>query len=351
MLLVVLLLVAAPVAGVAALAGILAGARYGVPSCWRRCASICTASWTRWRRPTCCSGAPAIWSRWRPRTSRRSSTSSPTRSRRPSSPCWCPAAVLIALAVVAWPLALALLPFLAYAAASPGAGAAAHRRPGLQRARRAGRTGRACHRDDPGPDRTAGVRRRQGAGATRSWRRVRRYQAMRLVMLHDLTRQSGRARGGDRSRRPRGRRRGRAAGAARLDRADAAAAAGAGLDRGVPAGVRDRPGRPPACRYDRFHAPAARRAFRAGGDHRRSARSSRHRAAARPCGSTHVRFTYPGRTRACAGGRRFRRAGRGDGGAGRAIGRRQDHHRQSAAALLGSGAGPHRTGRRRRCAT
>ncbi len=36
-----------------------------------------------------------------------------------------------------------------------------------------------------------------------------------------------------------------------------------------------------------------------------------------------------------AGGCRFRRAGRRDGGAGRAVRRRQDHDRQSAAALLG----------------
>ena len=50
----------------------------------------------------------------------------------------------------------------------------------------------------------------------------------------------------------------------------------------------------------------------------------------------HVRFTYPGRQRPALADVELRRAGRGDGGAGRTVGRRQDHDRQPAAALLGS---------------
>ena len=69
-----------------------------------------------------------------------------------------PGAVLVTLAVIAWPLALALLPFLAYAAASPVLG---RRRIDGWRRRRAARLGElGAHddRDDPGAGRTDGVR-------------------------------------------------------------------------------------------------------------------------------------------------------------------------------------------------
>ena len=101
-----------------------------------------------------------------------------------------PGAVLVTLAVVAWPLALALLPFLVYAAASPVLGRQRIDRLGVDRARRAGRARRACDRDDPGPRRPGRVPGDRRGGATGSWRCARRYQAMRLALLHDLSRQT-----------------------------------------------------------------------------------------------------------------------------------------------------------------
>ena len=80
-----------------------------------------------------------------------------------------PGAVLATLALIAWPLALALLPFLAYAAASPMLGRQRIDRLASIGARRAGRTGRPRHRNDPGPGRTDGVRRDRAGGATNSW--------------------------------------------------------------------------------------------------------------------------------------------------------------------------------------
>ena len=86
LLLVVLLLAAAP----------LAGLLHWLESClahdmaYRLLAEMridLFASSTRWRRPICCGAAPATWSRWRRRTSRRSNISTPTPSRRPSSRC------------------------------------------------------------------------------------------------------------------------------------------------------------------------------------------------------------------------------------------------------------------------
>ena len=260
-----------------------------------------------------------------------------------------PGAVLVTLAVVAWPLALALAAVPGLCRRLAGVGTAAHRRSRLHRAQRTGRTRRACDRDDPGPRRTDGVRGNDAAA-----RRIHGVCAAlpgdaagAAARPHATDRRTG---GGDRPRRPGGRRGRRTAGAAWLDRADAAAAAGAGVDRRLPAGVRDRPGRPAACRYDCIHTPAARGAFRAGGDHRWPPVPAAPRG-----GSTvrfeHVRFTYPGRHASRAGGCRLRRAGRRDGGAGRAVGRRQDHHRQPAAAVLGSRAGHHQARRRRSART
>ena len=70
-----------------------------------------------------------------------------------------PGAVLATLGVTAWPLALVLLPFLAYAGLSPCDRPAAHRRAGLAGARRARPDRRARHRDHTGtvrPDRVPG---------------------------------------------------------------------------------------------------------------------------------------------------------------------------------------------------
>ena len=67
-------------------------------------------------------------------------------------------------------------------------------------------------------------------------------------------------------------------------------------------------------------------------------RDPRRRAAARPFGSSMCASPIPAGS-ARAGGRVVRRAGRRNGGAGRPVRRRQDDHRQLAAALLGPGAG------------
>jgi ATP-binding cassette, subfamily B, bacterial len=91
-----------------------------------------------------------------------------------------PGAVLVTLAVVAWPLALALLPFLAYAAGSPVLGR--RRIDGLaSTARRA--------LGELGAHATETI---QGLSELRDefMACVRQYQAMRLVLLHDLTRQT-----------------------------------------------------------------------------------------------------------------------------------------------------------------
>ena len=62
-----------------------------------------------------------------------------------------PATVLLTLAFVAWPIALALLPFVLFAGLGAGAAAGAHRPARGRGARGAGPARRLCHRDDPGP--------------------------------------------------------------------------------------------------------------------------------------------------------------------------------------------------------
>jgi ATP-binding cassette subfamily B protein len=100
-----------------------------------------------------------------------------------------PGTVLVALTVIAWPLALALLPFLAYAAGSPVLGR--RRIDGLaSAARRAlGELGAHATETIQGLAELiafeATTRRRDEFMAY-----ARRYQAMRLALLHDLTRQT-----------------------------------------------------------------------------------------------------------------------------------------------------------------
>jgi ABC-type multidrug transport system fused ATPase/permease subunit len=97
-----------------------------------------------------------------------------------------PGAVLIALAVIAWPLALALLPFLAYAAGSPVLGR--RRIDALASAARGalGELGAHATETIQGLSELlafeATTRRRDEFMAY-----ARRYQAMRLALLHDLT--------------------------------------------------------------------------------------------------------------------------------------------------------------------
>jgi ABC-type multidrug transport system fused ATPase/permease subunit len=97
-----------------------------------------------------------------------------------------PGAVLVALTVIAWPLALALLPFLAYAAGSPVLGR--QRIDGLASAARGalGELGAHATETIQGLSELlafeATTRRRDEFMAY-----ARRYQAMRLALLHDLT--------------------------------------------------------------------------------------------------------------------------------------------------------------------
>jgi thiol reductant ABC exporter CydC subunit len=100
-----------------------------------------------------------------------------------------PGAVLITLAVVAWPLALALLPFLAYAAGSPVLG----RRhiDGLASTARRSLGELGAHATET----IQGLAELMAFEATRRRRdqfmaAVRHYQTMRLALLRDLTRQT-----------------------------------------------------------------------------------------------------------------------------------------------------------------
>ena len=100
-----------------------------------------------------------------------------------------PGAVLVTLAVVAWPLALALLPFLAYAAGSPVLGRRRIDRLASTARRALGELGAHATETIQGLSELiafeATTRRRDEFMAC-----VRQYQAMRLVLLHDLTRQT-----------------------------------------------------------------------------------------------------------------------------------------------------------------
>ena len=100
-----------------------------------------------------------------------------------------PGAVLVALAVVAWPLALALLPFLAYAAGSPVLGR--QRIDRLASAARGALGELGAHVTET----IQGLAELMAFEATTRRRDefmayARRYQAMRLALLHDLTRQT-----------------------------------------------------------------------------------------------------------------------------------------------------------------
>ena len=100
-----------------------------------------------------------------------------------------PGAVLVTLAVIAWPLALALLPFLAYAGGSPVFG--------RRRIDRLASTARGALGElgAHATETIQGLAELMAFDATARRRdefmaRVRRYQAMRFSLLHDLTRQT-----------------------------------------------------------------------------------------------------------------------------------------------------------------
>ena len=80
-----------------------------------------------------------------------------------------PASVLALLAAIAWPLALVLLPFLAWAGLAPVFARGKIDRLAGTGARHAGPAGGPPDGDDPGPGRTHRVRRRWAAGGTCSW--------------------------------------------------------------------------------------------------------------------------------------------------------------------------------------
>jgi ATP-binding cassette subfamily B protein len=100
-----------------------------------------------------------------------------------------PGAVLVTLAVLAWPLAIVLAPFLAYAAASPVLGR--RRIDGLASTARNALGELGAHATET----IQGLAELMAFAATTRRRDefmayARRYQAMRLALLHDLTRQT-----------------------------------------------------------------------------------------------------------------------------------------------------------------
>ena len=177
-----------------------------------------------------------------------------------------PAGVLLALFFICWPLAIVLAALPVLRGRLAGAGTAADRHPGFRGPRRAGDAGRVRHRDDPGPGRTGRIRRHRPPEG-----RVHRGGA--ALPGHADPASGGPdvadRRAGGRHRAWRAGRGGgrRAPGAAWLDRAGDAAAAGADLGGGVPAGVGDRPGGAAIGGHHRLDAAAARGARGAGGDH------------------------------------------------------------------------------------
>ena len=168
-----------------------------------------------------------------------------------------PTAVLATLAAVAWPLAIALLPFLAYAGASP-----------LRGRRRIDRLASAAR----------GALGELGAHATETIQGLAELTAFdatirrRTDFMDSGAAHSGnaagvdgrpdatdrRAGGGNGSRRSCGSRDRGAAGRAWLDRPGNAAAADLDFSCRLPAGFGNRPGGAPACRYHRLDPPAAR---------------------------------------------------------------------------------------------
>ena len=131
------------------------------------------------------------------------------------------------------------------------------------------------------------------------------------------------------------------------DRSRPAAAAHAAGDGGVPAGLGDRPDRPPARRHAGRHAARLRARQRAVPvrDGPGRARSSNGRRAALALEASPS--PIPARRRRALSRRHLRHSGRPDGRAGRHLRRRQDHRGAPADALLGPGRRPHHAERRR----
>ena len=249
-----------------------------------------------------------------------------------------PATVLLVLAVVAWPIALALLPFVLFAALAPVVSAGADRPAGRRGARRARAARRLCHRDDPGPLRSRRVPGGRPDGA-------RDFMAAGARLSADPARTAGRPVGADGALET-------ATGLGGL----AVAVVGARLAAEHGELARDdAAAADPACRCRRFcrsprsprsAASSPTRSPRPAGSMRCIAKSppvvdgpllpARPRPAARRSASRVSSFTYPGARRPALERCRPRRSGRRDGGVGRPVGRRQDDDRQPACCASGT---------------
>ena len=207
-----------------------------------------------------------------------------------------PAAVLLTLALVAWPIALALLPFVLYAGLAPVLTRARIDRLGAQARDALGLLGAYVTETIQGLSdlvafqAVAGRRRRLYGSRARLSADPARTVARPVVA-------DGAARNRDRARRPRGRGRRRPArrrASAGGDHPAAADPAGARL---VPADLGDRPGQPAARRHDRLDPPLLRGAAREAGGASTARCARRPRSAARRSASTSVGFAYPGARR------------------------------------------------------
>ena len=207
-----------------------------------------------------------------------------------------PAVVLATLATFGWPMALAVLPFLAYAALSPVLGRARIDRLSARAREASGELNAHTVDSVQGLGRD---RRVPAGGAAR--RGARRAGPGLRGCAHALPRRPrapvGAPGRGHRARRPRGDAGGRVARGGGAARGRDAAAAHAARHVRVRAGLGDRAGRPPARRHARGH-PAGPRGPRRAGAHRRRARRAPARGARKrpPSRST----TSPSPTRAGA---------------------------------------------------
>ena len=186
-----------------------------------------------------------------------------------------PSAVLTVLAVVAWPIALALLPFVLFAALAPVVTRARIDRLGGAGARCAGAARRLRHRDDPGPLRPRRVSGGRAAAADGFMELVRGYQNDPAGAAGGSVGADGAARNRDRARRARGRGGRRAARRRASSAADNLAVADPDLAVVVFADLGDRQRQPPARRYDRLDPPALCGAPRRAGGRRRPAAPAR----------------------------------------------------------------------------
>ena len=223
-----------------------------------------------------------------------------------------PATVLLILAAVAWPIALALLPFVLYAGLAPVVKRARIDRLGGEARDALGLLGAYVTETIQGLSDLVAF---QAVGRRRDgfMRAVAAYQRTRLALLSDLSSQTAQLEIVDRARRPRGRGGRRLAGRRAAARGDDAAAADPAGPRLVPADLGDRAGQPPARRHDRLDPPLLCGASGGAGGARRAGSAAR---AGRRLGDSlrRCRLRLSGRAPACARRRRPRHPGRRDGG-------------------------------------